>query len=194
MLLISLPTIWLFFFYFLNFSWNIVSYFQVIVFKFLYHHHTIKIIKSTCNIISSNVWWSLPAGIYLFKVSNRNTRTRCEICSKLTIKTPKRRQGFLWFLVADSQDSKFLSGSVAERSLILIISLSLISRYWKSFSSHCWNRSVQALTYGTVLTMLAGKNCVLLNWRRNLRSDLIFNNWKSFKNSFEKCITAQLER
>ena len=28
-----------------------------------------------------------PAGIYLFKVNNRNTRTRCEICSKLTINT-----------------------------------------------------------------------------------------------------------
>ena len=26
--------------------------------------------------------------IYLFKVNNRNTRTMCEICSKLTIKTP----------------------------------------------------------------------------------------------------------
>ena len=32
-----------------------------------------------------------PAGIYLLKVNNRNTRTRCEICSKLTIKTPERR-------------------------------------------------------------------------------------------------------
>ena len=32
-----------------------------------------------------------PAGIYLLKVNNRNTRTRCEICSKLT-KTPERRQ------------------------------------------------------------------------------------------------------
>ena len=32
-----------------------------------------------------------PAGIYLFKVNNRNTRTRCEICSKLTINTPERR-------------------------------------------------------------------------------------------------------
>ena len=31
------------------------------------------------------------AGIYLFKVKNRNTRARCEICSKLTIKTPERR-------------------------------------------------------------------------------------------------------
>ena len=35
---------------------------------------------------------SNSAGIYLLKVSNRNTRTRCEICSKLTIKTPERRQ------------------------------------------------------------------------------------------------------
>ena len=25
-----------------------------------------------------------PAGIYLLKVNNRNTRARCEICSKLT--------------------------------------------------------------------------------------------------------------
>ena len=29
-----------------------------------------------------------PAGIYLLKVNNRNNRTRCEICSELTIKTP----------------------------------------------------------------------------------------------------------
>ena len=27
----------------------------------------------------------------MFKVNIRNTRTRCEICSKLTIKTPERR-------------------------------------------------------------------------------------------------------
>ena len=32
-----------------------------------------------------------PAGIYPFKVNNRNTRARCEICSNLTIKTPERR-------------------------------------------------------------------------------------------------------
>ena len=40
------------------------------------------------------IWPSneFPAGIYLFKVNNRNTRTRCEICSKLTINTPERRQ------------------------------------------------------------------------------------------------------
>ena len=35
---------------------------------------------------------SYPAGIYLLKVDNRNTRTTCEIWSKLTIKTPEKRQ------------------------------------------------------------------------------------------------------
>ena len=33
-----------------------------------------------------------PAGIYLLRIDKRNTRARCEICSKLTIKTPERRQ------------------------------------------------------------------------------------------------------
>ena len=33
-----------------------------------------------------------PANIYLFKVNNRNSRKRFEICSKLTIKTPERSQ------------------------------------------------------------------------------------------------------
>ena len=32
-----------------------------------------------------------PAGIHLLKENNRKTRTRYEICSKLTIKTPERR-------------------------------------------------------------------------------------------------------
>ena len=33
-----------------------------------------------------------PAGSYLFKFNNRNFRTRCEICSKLTVKTPEQHQ------------------------------------------------------------------------------------------------------
>ena len=32
-----------------------------------------------------------PVGIYMFKVNSGNTRTRCEIYSKITIKTPERR-------------------------------------------------------------------------------------------------------
>ena len=45
---------------------------------------------------NTDIYWKLtariPAGNYMFKVNNRNTRTRCEICSKLTIKTPERYQ------------------------------------------------------------------------------------------------------
>ena len=41
-----------------------------------------------------------PTGIYLFKVNNRNTRTMCEICSKLTIKTPE----WQWLHIIDQND------------------------------------------------------------------------------------------
>ena len=34
---------------------------------------------------------TLPAGIHWLKLNNGNIRTMCEICSKLTIKTPERR-------------------------------------------------------------------------------------------------------
>ena len=34
---------------------------------------------------------AILAGNYMFKINNRNTRTTCETCSKLTIKIPWRR-------------------------------------------------------------------------------------------------------
>ena len=33
---------------------------------------------------------SSPRNVYLLKVKNRNTRKRCEICSKIAINTPER--------------------------------------------------------------------------------------------------------
>ena len=63
----------------------------------------------------------------MFKVSNRNTRTGCEICSKLTIKTPgqhhlKRNQSI------DLQ-SKSMNCSVYERrrSRVFIVNFEHIS-------------------------------------------------------------------
>ena len=38
------------------------------------------------------IGYYLKAGNYMFKVNNRNTRERCEICSRLTIKTSRQRQ------------------------------------------------------------------------------------------------------
>ena len=34
---------------------------------------------------------TFPVAVYLLKVNYRNTRTKCEICSKFTTKTPDRR-------------------------------------------------------------------------------------------------------
>ena len=43
--------------------------------------------------LSRTLLTTYPAqNIYLFKVNNKNTKRRCEIRSKLTIKTPERRQ------------------------------------------------------------------------------------------------------
>ena len=40
--------------------------------------------------IDDQAWLVVPAGVYLLKVNNRNTRTRREICSELTLKTPRK--------------------------------------------------------------------------------------------------------
>ena len=59
----------------------------------------------------------VPVAIYLLKVNNRNTRTRCKICSNLTKKTPRR---FQWrrssvFIVNFEQISHICSGvSIAD--------------------------------------------------------------------------------
>ena len=44
------------------------------------------------NIVRWGEMWILPAGNYVFKAKNRNARLRCEICLKLTTKTPEQRR------------------------------------------------------------------------------------------------------
>ena len=63
-----------------------------IVFYFHFFKFQMTIVK---NLKGNHVFFLMDskdsyasAGIYLLKVNNRSTRTRCEICSKLPIKTP----------------------------------------------------------------------------------------------------------
>ena len=58
-----------------------------------------------------------PVGIYMFKINNRNTRRRCEICSKLTIKTPERRQWRLGFKCAFCNTVEVYLASIPSRHL-----------------------------------------------------------------------------
>ena len=57
-----------------------------------------------------------PANIYFFKAKNRNTKKRREICSQLTIKTPKRRQlrGSGVFIVNCEHISHLFCASIAD--------------------------------------------------------------------------------
>ena len=51
---------------------------------------SIKDFSSKCDQNQIFVQWKLlPANIFLVKVNKRNTRKRCEICLKSTIKTPE---------------------------------------------------------------------------------------------------------
>ena len=40
-----------------------------------------------------------PAGNFRFKVNDRNTKTRCQICTELTIKTPDKFEHILYLVL-----------------------------------------------------------------------------------------------
>ena len=100
---------------------------------------------------------SHPASIYFHKVTNRNTRKRCEIYSKLTIKAPERRQ---WrrsvdFIVSFEHVLVFL--------LLILNKLRLAS----NTSELCCNRDLQfnLLTANVSYLIETSKLiCTAINW------------------------------
>ena len=72
-----------------NTSWRLLLFLCYYHVNYNYVNFYIFDLKKQLSKISFSK--SLPANIYLFKVNNRNTRKRCKICSKLTIKTAERR-------------------------------------------------------------------------------------------------------
>ena len=71
--------------------------------KEFWNYALLWIVELFYSILTSNVKWNIilikyyPPGIYLLKVNDRNTRTRCEMCSKLGIKTPEQRKWCTFF-------------------------------------------------------------------------------------------------
>ena len=76
------------------------------------------------------------ANIYLFKVNNRNSRKRCEICSKLTLKTTEWRHVFVNF--------QHISHLFLVSLLFTLNRQILAGRYWKVSS---WEKALLQLTY-----------------------------------------------
>ena len=52
----------------------------------------------TCRILLV-IFYVFPANIYLLKVENKNTRKKSEICSKFTIRKPKRLDWLYYALI-----------------------------------------------------------------------------------------------
>ena len=69
-----------------------------------------------------NVWTACPAGIYLLKVNDRNTRTRWELCSKLTIKTPERGQVDTGWVPIPNDSFKILSEQYLQNTCVTVYS------------------------------------------------------------------------
>ena len=59
----------------------------------------------TCRILHV-IFYVFPANIYLFKVENKNTRKKSEICSKFTIRKPKRRHWLYYALIQKKKNIK----------------------------------------------------------------------------------------
>ena len=78
---------------------------------------------------------SVPANIYLFKVNNRNTKIRCEICSKLTIKTSEQRYWCCSGVFINFEHSF----SVVDFEQV-IVSWGISYLHWSSYYSECRNR------------------------------------------------------
>ena len=75
-----------------------------------------------------------PALNYMFKFNNRNTRTRCEICSKLTMKTRERRNA-LHFTPCSS---------------VTIVNFDQVSVGWKAVPVLSVRFSIARDTFGTL--------------------------------------------
>ena len=76
----------------------------------------------------------MPASKYLLLVDNKNTRKRCEICLKLTIKTPERHH-FLMFLLLSLNRWIFVGMDFWDRAWRIIINMEI---YDKTLS---WQKS-----------------------------------------------------
>ena len=86
--------------------------------------------------ISYHNFSNIPAGIYSSKSHNGNTKSMCEICSKLTIKTPERHID------------------------IVLMSLLLILNGFQTFADiafHCW---IWAIKYKQGLCRSSSSNLV----------------------------------
>ena len=113
---------------------------------YYYCMHQNNLCNNAFNLFITNI----PANIYMFKVNNRNTRKRYEICLELTIKTPERhhwrRAGV--FIVNFAHISHlflvFLLLNLNKWMLVGILSYKNTKLYCKSTDWFLYNKNIKA--------------------------------------------------
>ena len=93
-------------------------------------------ISKSCTISKSNNYIAYPAGIYLFKVNNGNTRAMCKICSKIAIKTPGRHRNLFKI---NNKDTRTKSMTFLENQFLCVQKWSTL---WKSACIRAWPRNI----------------------------------------------------
>ena len=89
-----------------------------------------------------------PASISLFRVNYRNSKKRCEICLKLTIKTLKRlRHCSVVFIVNFEQVSVCWVKLVKEVKEITDFSLFMKMKVLGNFQHHLWKYEVFTVSF-----------------------------------------------
>ena len=127
---------------------------------------------------------AFPAGNSMFKVNNRNTRTSCEICSKLTIKTQERRQ---WrrsgvFIVNFEHISHFVL-------VFLLLTLSRqtptgFDRFLTVWLANIFQKAVKLIAKENQVFLLFLERFFRLNFGKI---------WCSFKNPFLMCFRRKYQ-
>ena len=96
--------------------------------------------------IATYVEDDIPSGNYMLKINNRNTRTRCEICSKLTIKI----MASFWCLC-------FLWTYFTPSSSVSIVNFETVNAGWEDVISS-WLTSIE----GTLMQIWKSTNIFVL--------------------------------
>ena len=120
---------------------------------------------------------STPAGIYLLKVDNKNTRTSCEICSKLTIKTPERHHDVMYRVVCETL-SKICSGAFQGNSQ----QLKAVDYFWKKLHPCLLGSKVLGRSVNTKYWRALVNNNICAKWVNHMGPHISVYSCVSYRN------------
>ena len=111
------------------------------------------------------------AGTYLLKFNSRNTKKRCEKCSKLTMKTPDRRSGV--FIVNFEHISR----------LVLVFLLLTLKMELPLATCHCQQNQKLPKTYQKSHN---SEDVFILSLQILVNARVLFQDWDIFEAKFQE--------